>query len=687
MRLPSYYLITLFLLRSLFAMSQTETDSIDKYFNLDAVEIVIKENPLPTIKDQEYSLRLKSLDRLPQFLGSTDPIRTFQLLPGIQTTGNVSGGLFVEGCNPSHNLILLDNAPVYNPTHLGGFFSVFNSNHLGSFNFNKDYISPIYGGRLGGTLSSDTRHSIPEKTKLDANISLLVSNATAHIPLSKKSMLSVSGRISYLNPILNLINSIQKQKSDIGYSFYDINVGYLFKSKKDEWKINFYSGEDDMNIIQDNFQINGKVDWRNLIGSTNWKHKFNTKAFLSQTLYYSGFGDNLSIALSSSNITFTSNIQEVGYKNYYSKQLKKINFKLGVDYIQRFFTPQYLEYSDLGNSQTKETENYTETGLFIESDFNITGKLSTQLGFRQSLYLYKDSLGNTSYYTNPEPRLNFKYKHSKTFSANLSVQQQIQYINQVMTSAIGFPSNFWIAANGDIPYQKSQSITLGINKKTTNLNYEFISNIFYKKLYNQFESSGYITDLFLGNVDILNRYNTGDGDNYGTEILIKKNSGDITGWISYTISWAWRNFDNINNGNRVPAMTDRRHDLKIVTNYNLSRKWDFSACFVLASGVPATFSEGIYIIGEMAVNQYPEYNSNRLPWYHRLDLSVTRDLKIKYFKTSKLNFSIYNVYGRKNPFLFSTALLYDEENARVKIQQYNHSLYSIMPSIGLKIGL
>ncbi len=685
MHLPSYFLIT-FLLTSLFAISQTEIDSIDKYLNLDAVEIVIKENPLTTVKDQEYSLRLKSLDRLPQFLGSTDPIRTFQLLPGIQTTGDISGGLFVEGCNPSHNLILLDDAPVYNPTHLGGFFSVFNSDHLESFNFNKDYISPIYGGRLGGALYANSIKTIPNETKTDANISLLVSNATTLIPLSKKSMLSISGRISYLNPILNLINSIQEQKSSINYSFYDINVGYLYKSKNDEWKINFYSGKDEMNVTQDNFQINGEIDWRNLIGSTNWNHKFNSKDFLSQTLYYSSFGDNLSISLNSSNITFISNIQEIGYKNCYSKQIENINFKIGLDYNRRFFIPQYLDYSDLGNAQKEEAENYSEMGAFIEANFNLTKKLSTQLGFRQSLYLYKDSLSKTANYTNPEPRLNLKYKHNNTFSTNITIQQQVQYINQVMTSAIGFPSNFWVATNENIPYQKSQSIALSANKKTRNLNYEFVSSIFYKKLYNQFESSGYITDLFLGSIDIQNRYNTGDGDNYGTEILIKKNSGDLTGWLSYTLSWSWRNFDNINAGNQVPSITDRRHDFNLVANYNLSSKWDFSACFILASGVPATFSEGIYIIGEMAVNQYPDYNSNRLPWYHRLDISATRNLKIKYFKTSKLNFSIYNVYGRKNPFLFSTALLYDEANGRVKIQRHSHSLYSIMPSIGLKIG-
>lgn len=666
------------------SFAQVPIDSISNSINLDAVEITVKDSPLGTSKNQEYSLKMNAIERLPQFMGSTDPLRTFQLLPGVQTMGEGSGGLYVEGCSPFHNLILLDAAPVYNPIHLGGFFSVFNSDHLGEFVLRKNYISSEYGSCLAAVLTANTKTKIPEKTKFDANVSLLVSSATLEVPLNKHSKISFSGRMSYLTPTLNLINSLISQKSDIFYSFYDINSTYYFSNSKHEVKASLYAGNDKVNIYQKSFAVDGDIVWSNLTGALSWKYIIDKKSSFSQNFYYSSFNDDLTVSLASSSISLLSDIKKIGYKNRYNFKYTKFDFLIGTEIIKHIFVPQHIVYKD---SLVSDKKNYPiEISLFGDVQYEINSNLSANLGLRLSSFYYQDSLCLTNYFINPEPRLNLRYKFTKSFYVDLSMQQQVQYVNQVMTSSIGFPSNFWIMSSDNVPYQQSQSCILACNKSFKGNNYELISNLFYRKLQNQFESSGYLTDLMSGSKPELSRFYTGDGDNYGCELLFKKNSNKLTGWLSYTLSWAWREFDQIEQAKRVPAISDRRHVLNLVANYALSSKWDFACCFVLASGVPSTFSKGIYLIGEMAVNEYPAYNSNRLPSYHRLDLSITRSLKIKYFRTSKLNFSVYNVYGRLNPYLFSTALLIDEENARVKIQRNRHSLYSILSSIGLKIG-
>lgn len=666
-------------------LGQTVSDSLLKSIELDVFDIISKTSPVGSLGNQEYILKMSAIERLPQMLGSTDPIKSFQLLPGIQTMSE--GGLYIEGCNTSHNLILLDGASIFNPIHLGGLFSVFNADHLNDFVLKKNYISSEYGSCLAGVLTAKSNTEIPNKLKLDANISLMVSNATAIIPLNKKSVLSISGRVSYIKPILEIVNSFLSTKANLSYSFYDFNLTYFYKHLTNEMKLSLYTGNDDVRFFQKEFVVDANVNWLNLVGSLDWKKKINKWNELSHVVYYSGLNDELSVSLGGSNISLLSNIKKIGYKNKYNVKFNNLDLLLGSEYIHYFFVPQYLSYSDFGVYQQEQKQSSSEIGVFGECEYEFNSKLKTKLGVRLSGFFYRDSLSENLNHVNPEPRFNIKYKISKTCTLDFTLQHQVQYVNQVMTSAIGFPSDFWVMTSDYIPYQESNSYIFNITKTTKSYNYEFASNFYFRELTNQFESSGYLTDLFTGKMNQLGRFTIGKGNNYGCEFLVKKNSNRLTGWLSYTLSWAWRIFDEIEQSTTVPALSDRRHVINVVSNYAFSSKWDLSACFVFASGVPSTFSKGIYVIGEMAVNQYPEYNSNRLPSHHRLDISVTRTLKLKYFKSSKLNFSVYNVYARENPFLLTSALLIDSTNQSFKIKRYNHSLYSILPSIGIKISL
>ncbi|MDR2906917.1 MAG: TonB-dependent receptor, partial [Bacteroidales bacterium] len=328
--------------------------------------------------------------------------------------------------------------------------------------------------------------------------------------------------------------------------------------------------------------------------------------------------------------------------------------------------------------------NSSEAALFGELTYPFSTKLKATLGLRGSTYFYKDSLLDMGIFAVFEPRFNFSYTISQTLQLSFSTQQQVQYLNQVMNSTIGFPTNFWIMASDEVPFQKSQSVSLGMEKQLFDYEYKFLTNVFYRKLYNQFESTGHIIELIQQEVDQRSRYRIGYGDNYGAEFLFQKKYDKLTGWIAYTLSWAWRKFDEFEK--RTPAISDRRHDLNLVLAYDTRAKWDFSASFVLASGAPTTFSKGVYLIGEMPMNDYAEYNSNRLPTYHRLDISATRKLNIKYFKESRLNFSIYNVYGRLNPLMYASQLMYNNKTTEFRASGYYHALFTLLPSIGLKLS-
>ncbi|MDR2907268.1 MAG: TonB-dependent receptor plug domain-containing protein, partial [Bacteroidales bacterium] len=341
MRIVLYLIIAGFCFFAHRVYAQETKDSIYKQYDLDAFEISVKKDALKTGGVQTYSLGLKSIERLPQLFGATDAIRTLQLLPGVQTVGEASSGLYIEGCNPSQNLVLLDHAPVFNPVHLGGFFSVFNNDHFNDFQLQKNFIPAEYGGRLAAVLTVNSKTDIPKKITSDANVSLLMSNATVRVPLNEKSAVALSGRISYVNPILGLLTPRDnltprsQRKAALQYNFYDFNLGYYYLHGRNEWKLSLYTGQDKSALNLSEKYMNGYLQWGNLTASLNWKHTTSVGS-LNQTLYSASYRDDFSLSLGLiSDVNFLSSLQEVGYKNHFSGETSKLKYSLGLDYLYR----------------------------------------------------------------------------------------------------------------------------------------------------------------------------------------------------------------------------------------------------------------------------------------------------------------------------------------------------------------
>lgn len=634
----------------------------------------------------KLELQANALKNLPQFLGTADIIRTMRLMPGVQTTGEANSGLYIRGSEPSHNLFLINDAPIYNPMHLMGFFSIFNSSHLKQATLLKSYIAPQYGGRLGGVLSIDTRDSIARRFGIEGNIGLISSQGTLTIPVNKKSSLYLSARGTYLNPILNLVNASEEGEK-LQYGFQDYNLTYVYApSEKSKIIINGYLGNDKLSIKQNDYQVEAGIQWNNIASSVQWQQMLEKNRKLEQTLFFSSYDNKIKMNQSGADINLPSDIKDIGYKGNFSFRFLKSYWNIGADYTYHFIHPQSPEidkmYGDHTHSSARLYKTH-ETGIYLNCNANLSEHLIAHIGLRYSSLFHADYENEqlAKYYDGLEPRLSLEYAIHTNRRIIVSYGMQRQYMNQVAVSTLSFPIDFWVPASKNILPQSAHSFSVGYFHSLPDDHYEFSVEGYYKRLKNQLEFEGGLFDMINQQYNMEDRLLSGDGYTYGGEWMLKKNKGRLTGWISYTLGWSKRKFPSINNGQLFPAKHDRRHDLSIVANYRLNSKWDCSAVFVYATGSTLTVPVSVYMIGENAISEYGPYNGTRMPAYHRLDLSVNYWFRKSATRESGLNFSLYNAYACKNPIYLGYSIHADEENQTVEIKKRNPSLYRVIPSI------
>ncbi len=691
-----FYLIILLLYSCIHINAQISQDTCrqhtaknlaDSIWKLEEVEVTAgrTRKAITGTMSGRLVLQADALKNLPQFLGTADIIRTMRLMPGVQTTGEGNSGLYIRGAEPSHNLLLLNDAPIYNPMHLMGFFSIFNGSHLNRATLLKSYISPQYGGRLGSTLSIGTRDSLTRRIGAEGNIGLISSQGTLSIPVSRKSSLYLSARGTYLNPILGLFNSAE-DGSKLRYGFQDYNLTYIYApSEKSKIIINGYFGNDKLTIKQNDYQVDAGIQWSNLASSIQWQLNLRKNRRLEQTLFFSEYENKINIDQSGAVIRLPSDIKDMGYKGNYSFYCLKSHWTIGADYTYHQTHPQYPEVDNLyGTSLTSTVEKYKthETGAYLNCDAALFANMTAHIGLRYSSLFHVSPNGQLSkYYGGLEPRFSLEYELHTNQKVILSYALQRQYMNQVAVSTLSFPIDFWVPASQNILPQLAHSFSAGYFQSIFNDSYEISVEGYYKRLTNQLEFKGGLFDMINQQYIIEDRLLSGDGYTYGGEWMIKKNKGRLTGWISYTLGWSRRKFPAINNGKFFPAKHDRRHDLSIVTNYRINTKWDCSAVFVYATGSALTVPISVYMIGENAISEYGPHNGARMPAYHRLDLSVNYWFNRGATRESGLNFSLYNAYVRKNPISLGYSIHTDKENKTAELEKRGPGLYRLIPSI------
>lgn len=660
--------------------------------NLD--EIVIKakkENENVTNTEvSTVTLSVKDAKLIPVLLGEQDILKTMQLLPGVSSNSEGSSGFFVRGGDADQNLILLDEAPIYNASHLLGFFSVFNSDALKDVKLYKGGMPAEYGGRVSSVMDIRMKNGNMKEWKFSGGVGLISSRLTAEGPIQKdKGSVIISARRTYADILARPFLNDGFANSDL--YFYDMNLKANYKlGEKDRIYFSGYVGRDVFGA--DDFGF----DWGNTTGTLRWNHLFSDKLFSNTTLIYSDYDYGFKVQAGGNEINLSSGIYDYNVKQDYNWYVNpKNSLRFGWQGIYHRLKPSEFTIEGAeGDGETLEEQKALEGGFYIANKQKVSDKLSLNYGLRLSTFsnigaytektydefdnvltgiTYEDGDVYNTYY-GLEPRLNATYLLNSVSSIKGSYNRNYQYLHLLSNSSSGTPTDLWIASSTFVKPQIADQVAVGYFRNFKDNAYEFSVEGYYKNLQNQvdFEDGG----SAVNNADIESDLVFGQGRTYGMEFYLKKKKGDFTGWISYTLAKSERQFTEVNNNNWFSARQDRTHDLSIVGMYQITPRLNASASFVYYTGDAVTFPIGKYFVDGSLVNLYGDRNSERMPDYHRFDFGLTYILKDSDKFYSDLNLSIYNVYNRKNAYSINFDI---DDNGQTQATQL--ALFGIVPSL------
>jgi TonB dependent receptor/CarboxypepD_reg-like domain/TonB-dependent Receptor Plug Domain len=673
----------------------------------DLKEVVVSGERQARISESEQmstvSLSVNQIKDIPAILGEKDVMKVLQLMPGVQKGREGTTGLYVRGGGPDQNLLILDDAVVYNANHLFGFFSTFNGDALKSVEMVKGGFPARFGGRLSSVVEMQMKEGNKEKFHGEAGIGLLSSRLTLEGPLKNGiSSYLFSARRSYADFVMKPL-----VKNSPSLYFYDLNMKVNYDlGQKNKIYLSGYFGRDVFDF-EENSQSRGTTEssgfnWGNATTTLRWNHLFNEKLFNNTSLIFTNYNFQVYNEQSS---------DKGDYSLRYSSGIRDFTFKTDFDYLPNTqhsirtgimatahrFTPTAVVLIDTRIDTSGTTTKYTdalETAIYVEDVWRVNDKLSMNAGLRLSNF----NVNGKSYF-NLEPRFSGAYRINDDLALKASYARMNQYIHLLSNSGLGLPTDLWVPSTDRIAPQSSEQIAIGIAKDFTEKNLSFTLEGYYKKMNNIIgykEGASFIL-LDLGpdaqktsEVDWQDNVTSGQGKAYGIELMLQRKTGRLTGWVGYTLSWIKHQFDEINGGREFAPKFDRRHDLSIVATYKLKPKITLSATFVYGTGNNLTipiassegrgFSNGLYQFSPK-VQYYGEFNSFQAAAYHRLDLGI------KFHKQKKRGertweIGVFNAYNRINPFYYQSQSGYDfvtQQNTESKL--YRKGLFPIVPSV------
>ncbi len=661
-------------------------------------EVIVKGvAPDENIKSPEMSIlkfNIKEIKTIPVLFGEQDVLKTILLLPGVQSSGEGSTGFHVRGGDNGQNLILLDGAPVYNPAHLLGFFSVFNSDAINDMKLYKGGIPPEFGGRISSVLDIRAREGNLKKFGVSGGLGLISSRIIVEGPLKKETgSFIVAGRRTYADLFL-LFSRDTLVRNNTLY-FYDFNLKANYKlGKNDRLYLSGYFGRD---VFE--FQNTFGMDWGNATATLRWNHIFNNRLFLNSSLIYSNYNYIFRINEESGGLNIRSAIRDGNLKEDFQFFLNPLNtFRFGFKFNYHNFIPgEIYTEGEFQVNDTKLTQKHAlEAALYWSHKTQPFEWLSVVYGVRVPMYymvgpgteyLFDDKgivLDTIHYksgdvmaqYMDIEPRLSASFRLGTLSSLKLSFNRINQYVHLLSNTTSETPLDVWLPSSKSVKPQIGDQVAIGYFRNFSENRWETSIEVYYKFMKNQIDYKNGANIFF--NELIESQLEYGNGRAYGTEFLIRKTYGKLRGWLAYTLARSERSFEKINQGHHYPAKQDRMHDISIVATYELNERWTFSGTWVYYTGNAVTFPSGKYRIEGKTVNMYTERNGYRMPPYHRLDMGATRYNKKKGRFESSWNFSIYNVYARKNAFSISFV---EDKNDPARTNAVRLSLFSIIPSV------
>lgn len=638
-------------------------------------------------------LNIKDIQNVPVLFGEKDVLKTLQLLPGIKSAGEGNSGFYVRGGATDQNLILLDEAPVYNASHLLGFFSTFNSDAIKDATVYKGGMPAQYGGRLSSVLDIRMNDGNKKEMTYEGGIGLISSRLKVEGPFKQdKSSFMVSARRTYADSFLAFAPDTSIRGSIL--YFYDLNAKANYQiDEKNILYLSGYFGRDKLGL-SNTFGFN----WGNATGTLRWNHLFSNRLFSNTSLIMSKYDYTIENLLSGSEFSVNSSIKDFNLKQDFLFALNnKHELKFGFDAIHHTIAPGQITSPSTSSVNTIkiETRKGLELAAYLSDQYNLNNTLKLVYGLRLSSFsvlgggtfkTYDADGVNTSStfykagtfiktYVNLEPRISMSVQLSDSKSIKASYTRNVQNLHLMSNSTATSPTDLYIMNSLNTKPELADQYSFGYFNNFKNNNYEFSAEAYYKPMQNQIEYRNG-TDL-RGNQNVEADLIYGKGRAYGVELFIKKKYGKFNGWIGYTLSKTERQFALINNGNWFTARQDRPHDISVVGIYKAGKRWVFASTFIYSTGNAVTFPLAKYTLDGRTVFYYGERNANRTPDFHRLDLSATLEAKPnKKFKSS-WNFGIYNVYNRMNPYSVDFRNNPDDKSQTQAVQT---SLFGIIPS-------
>jgi outer membrane receptor protein involved in Fe transport len=658
--------------------------------------VIVTSTPGRSLKNPQMSvekLNIQEIKNIPVIFGERDVLKTLQLLPGVKSAGEGNSGFYVRGGAADQNLILLDEAPVYNASHLLGFFSTFNSDALKNVTLYKGGMPAQYGGRLSSVVDIKMNDGNNQDFGMSGGIGVISSRLNIEGPLQKdRSSFLIAGRRTYADVFLAFSKDTNIQKTRL--YFYDLNTKANFiLGKKDRIYLSGYFGRDVLS--QDDL---AGINWGNLTGTLRWNHIFNSKLFSNTSLIYSKYDYKINVTTETNTFTIFSQIQDWNLKNelqWYAGPGHTVS--AGINAIYHTIKPGEISVTgNLGVFGFGLQSRYSlENAVYVSDTWKINDRWNLTVGARVTAF---SILGKGDYfklgpegrvidtmhyksgevvktYVNAEPRMAASFLMNPTSSLKASYTRNTQNLHLISNSTSLSPTDKWVASTNIIKPEIADQFAVGYYKNFGN-RYELTVESYFKTMQNQIDYRNG-AEVF-SNDAIEAQLLYGKGRAYGLEVQFKKRTGRFNGWISYTLSKTERKIEGVNNGNWYRARQDRTHDVAIVGMYQAGKKWMLSATWIYYTGDAVTYPAGKYRINDQVYFYYTDRNSYRMPDYHRLDLGATLQLKKKKRFSSELNFSVFNAYGRANAYQIEFR---ESEMDPDRTEAVQTSLFTIVPSI------
>ena len=658
------------------------------------------------------SIEVEQIKTLPALLGEVDVLKVIQFLPGISGAGEGNAGFYVRGGGPDQNLILLDDATVYNASHLLGFFSVFNADAIKHVDIIKGAMPAEYGGRVSSVLNIALKEGNSKEWKTTGGIGLISSRLTVEGPLVKdKSSIILSGRRTYID-ILTRPFLKGGAFEGTGYYFYDLNAkANVHLSDKDQLFLSGYFGQDVFNFSSADAGFSTRIPWGNTMASVRWNRILNDQMFLNTGITYSAYTFSFMAGQEEFEFGFESGIKDWSGRSewtWYPNPRHVI--KAGVDYVYHDFIPTDFSArsgdTEFDTGTSEQTFSHEVAG-YVQDDFDISERVRIHTGLRWSGFWHvgpftrygaPDPLNPldvpttiqyakgdlVKFYNGFEPRVALRVKSGRQASFKAGYSENYQYVHLTSLGSSSLPGDIWLPSTDRVKPQYGRQFSLGYFQDIgTERNWECSAEVYWKDLENlvAYAENSLPDDNIGNNVD--NNLVFGEGSSYGLELFLKRRLGAITGWLGYTWSKTDRQFDELNQGIAFPSKFDRRHDLSMVVDWKLSEKWRFGGAFVYATGNSLTLPVQRFIYEGRITDVYGERNGYRMAPYHRADISATLTPSNRKNKAiqSTWTFGFYNVYNRSNPYFIYFSNEGDLQNGSLDLQANQVSLFPIIPSV------